>query len=318
MTTPQDSLLASLQPLLRQEVGPVYAWDPVNEPMIRQWCEVMGVDNPVYLDDEAAKASIHGGRVAPPTMLQVWVLNGLNNKAPAGSSTEDPYLVLTRIEEAGFPAVVAVNSEQEYFRYLRPGDKLYRTSQMEEVAGPKTTALGEGYFVTELIKFYDEQHTLVGTMRFRLFKYRPHVKPEAQPEPTAALQKPKRPRPGISPDTAFFWDGLKERKLLIQRCKGCGALRHPPGPACPSCHSMEWDTVNASGRATLYSYVVFHYPEVPPFNYPNPIGLIELEEGTRLVAGLVGVEPEQVAIGSPLQLEFIEDDDLVLPVFRPL
>lgn len=95
---------------------------------------------------------------------------------------------------------------------------------------------------------------------------------------TAAPVAAKRPLPGISDDTRFFWDGARAHgKLLIQRCKGCGELRHPPGPVCPSCHSFEWDTVESSGRGTVYSFVVMHYPEVAPFDHPNPIVLVELE-----------------------------------------
>ncbi|MNL71853.1 hypothetical protein D3C87_1970760 [compost metagenome] len=88
---------------------------------------------------------------------------------------------------------------------------------------------------------------------------------------------------------------------------------------CIECHSFDWDTLQASGRATLYSFVVMHYPEVPPFDYPNPIGLIELEEGVRLIAGLVGIEREQLQIGQHLQVEFQTfDDQLTLPLFRPV
>jgi uncharacterized OB-fold protein len=117
-------------------------------------------------------------------------------------------------------------------------------------------------------------------------------------------------------------DGAETRagKLLIQRCKGCGTLRHPPGPVCPSCHSFEWDTVEASGRGTVYSFVVMHYPEVAPFDHPNPIALIELEEGTRLISQLVGVKPGEVRIGEAVQVEFnsFNDGELVLPQFRPV
>jgi uncharacterized OB-fold protein len=67
----------------------------------------------------------------------------------------------------------------------------------------------------------------------------------------------------------------------------------------------------------VYSFVVMHYPEVPPFDHPNPIGLIELEEGTRLVAQLVGIKPGEVQIGQAVQVEFNSfDGDLVLPQFR--
>jgi len=321
MTTEQQSdWLQRAQALVGREYGRVFAWDPVNEPMIRHWCEAMGIENPLYLDSGFAAASRHGGAVAPPTMLQVWLMAGLNGKAPPGSSGENPYEVLGILDEAGFQAVVAVNSEQEYERYLRPGDRLYRTSLIESISEEKSTALGVGYFVTELMTFFDQHDAKVGSMRFRLFKYRPHPQPKAEAGPEAGgLEKPRRPRPGISQDTQFFWDGLQQQKLLIQRCSACGAMRHPPGPVCPECHSFEWDTVQASGKATLYSFVVMHHPEVPPFDYPNPIGLVELEEGTRLVAGLAGVAPKDIRIGMPLQLEFEQGDpELILPVFRPM
>ena len=69
----------------------------------------------------------------------------------------------------------------------------------------------------------------------------------------------------------------------------------------------------------MYSFVVMHYPEVPPFEHPNPIALIELEEGTRLITQLVGVAPGDVRIGQKVQLEFhTYDGDLVLPQFRPV
>ncbi|MNG36450.1 hypothetical protein D3C84_1234810 [compost metagenome] len=62
-----------------------------------------------------------------------------------------------------------------------------------------------------------------------------------------------------------------------------------------------------------------HYPVVAPFEHPNPIGLIELEEGVRLIAGLVGVEPGQLQIGQRLQVEFqVFDAQQTLPLFRPV
>ena len=68
----------------------------------------------------------------------------------------------------------------------------------------------------------------------------------------------------------------------------------------------------------MYSYVVVHYPQVPSFEYPLPIGLIELEEGTRVVANLDGMELDAIAIGMPVQAEFVDyDEELSLPVFVP-
>jgi uncharacterized OB-fold protein len=124
--------------------------------------------------------------------------------------------------------------------------------------------------------------------------------------------------PSISPDTAFFWDGLKEHKLLIQRCTGCGALRNPPRPMCPNCTSLEWDTVASSGRGTVYSFVMPQHPRYPFLEYPYIVALVALEEGVRLVSNLRDVAPDDVSVGMPVEV-FYEtfDNDLVLHQFRP-
>ena len=124
--------------------------------------------------------------------------------------------------------------------------------------------------------------------------------------------------PTVTPDTAFFWDGVKERRLPIQRCRGCAALRHPARPMCPHCQSLEWDTVDASGRGKLYSFVMPQHPVYPWFDYPYVGALVELEEGVRLVSNLVDCSPEEAAIGMDVQVVYREfDDGLVLPLFRP-
>jgi len=68
--------------------------------------------------------------------------------------------------------------------------------------------------------------------------------------------------PTVSPDTQFFWKGLRDHKLLIQHCTDCGALRHPARPMCPHCNSLDWDTVESSGRGTVYSYVMPQHPRM--------------------------------------------------------
>lgn len=315
--------MKDIRTLVGKEYGRVYGWDPVNAPMARHWCEVMGIENPVYTDEAAAKESVHGGLVVPPAMLQVWCMEGLHmNNYPPGSTRENPYEALKLIEAQGYPSVVAVNSELEFDRYLRLGEKVYYTTRLESIGEEKTTGLGTGFFVTLIMSFFSQRQSgdeKVGQLLFRVFKFRPAV---SVPKPSAEAAAPaniKRPAPGISDDTRFFWEGAKNGKLLIQRCKCCGALRHPPGPTCPQCHSFEWDTVEACGRGTVYSFVVMHYPEVPPFDHPNPIALIALEEGTRMIAQLVGVKPADIRIGQAVQVEFQTfDDDLTLPLFRPV
>lgn len=312
--TDQD-WMAEVRAYVGKQYGRVHAWDKVNSPMIRQWSELMGV---------AVKTDKDGKTIAPPAMLQVWCMEGpVQNNYPPGSTTENPYEVLKLIEAHDFPSTVAVNSELSFERDVLEGEDLYYTTRLESISEEKTTALGTGYFVTLIMEYFaikaaNGEDEKVGQLMFRVFKFRPANVQKAELAPAAA-PKIKRPAPGVSDDNRFFWEGLKEGKLLIQRCKSCGDLHHPPGPVCPKCHSFDWDTVQASGKGTVYSFVVMHYPEVPPFDHPNPIGLVELQEGVRVIAQLVGVKPGEVQIGQKVQVEFNTfDGDLTLAQFRPV
>lgn len=125
--------------------------------------------------------------------------------------------------------------------------------------------------------------------------------------------------PAISPDNEFFFNGLREHKLLIQRCGGCGTLRHPPRPMCPQCRSLAWEAIESSGRGTVYSYVMPHEPKFPSFDYPYVVVLVDLEEGVRLVSNLTGIDPADVREGMPVEVYYQSfDNDLVLHQFRPL
>jgi uncharacterized OB-fold protein len=121
--------------------------------------------------------------------------------------------------------------------------------------------------------------------------------------------------PVTDDDTAFFWDGVRAGRLLIQRCSSCGGLRHPPGPMCPRCLSLEWDTIEASGRGTIYSWVVSHHPTEAD-DEPRIVILVDLEEGTRLVANLRGTPWDEVANDLPVEVFFDAVDGVTLPQFR--
>ena len=165
--------LDDLQSHVGTEAGPFYGWDPVNGPMIRHWCEAMGDRNPIYIETDSARDAGFAGRVAPPTMMQAWIMPGYAGERPPGSDTRSAFAVLEVLEKAGYPGVVAVNCEQEYERYLEEGDEIYFTAKLESISEEKETALGRGFFCTELSTFYDQRHEVVGRMRFRIFRYRP-------------------------------------------------------------------------------------------------------------------------------------------------
>lgn len=145
------------------------ARDEVNRPMINHLCDAMEETNPIHLDPEAARAAGHPDVVAPPSALQVW--NMMNPSDPEIESDVDrAYAILA---ESGYPKVVAVNCDQEYDRYLVPGDVLTAREKVETVIGPKQTGLGEGYFITTLTTYTDQARMRVGTMRFRTLWYNP-------------------------------------------------------------------------------------------------------------------------------------------------
>lgn len=334
---------AELAALVGQAVGPPeVARDPVNRSMIRHWVEAMGDTDPVYVSDEAARAAGLTGVVAPPTMLQAWGMRGLaatmalEEARAAGmvgaSGHESPNDVMMRLlDQEGLTSVVATNCEQHYERPLHLGERLVCSSVIEAISDVKRTGLGEGRFVTTRLDFVALEDDRVGpepepealmakgepvaTMRFRILKFRPAGQ---ETKTTEQQERPKRPRPSLTQDNAFFFEGARQGKLLIQRCASCGTLRHTPLPACATCRSFEWDTVEASGRGRVYSFVVVHYPQVPSFDYPLPIALVELEEGTRLVANVDDVAPGDLHIGMPVEADFVSfDDELTLPVFHP-
>ncbi|AXB43856.1 bifunctional MaoC family dehydratase N-terminal/OB-fold nucleic acid binding domain-containing protein [Amycolatopsis albispora] len=286
-----------------------FARDPVNQAMVNNWVEAIGDTNPVYVDPEFAAKSVHGGLVAPPAMAQVWTMGGLHHQRGTG----DPLgAMMSVLDDAGFTSVVATNSDQTYHRYLRPGEHLAATTVLEDVKGPKKTALGEGWFVTTRTNWYVGEE-LVADMVFRVLKFRPREqpKPEVVDAPGAAVL-----RPVISPDTAFFWEGTKAGELRIQRWGD--VLRHPPGPMPPDGDlDAVPDYVVASGRGTVYSYVVHHHPPVPGKELPFVVALVELEEGVRVLGELLDVRPDEVHIGLEVRAAFLRiDDELTLPAWR--
>lgn len=315
-----QAFLAELKAFEGKEVGTQNGADPVNQPMIRHWVEAIGDQNPVYTDPSAAAASVHGEVIAPAVMLQAWVMRGIAPRPTSGGNAQDELMAM--LDGAGFTSVVATNCEQEYDRMLHLGDHLRTRTVIDSVSEEKQTGLGTGHFITTRVEYETLDGEPVGRQLFRILKFKPGTarRPAGEgDEHGEDAPRPKRPRPAINRDNRFWFDAAKEHRLVIQRCAGCGTLRHPPRPRCDRCGSYDWDALAASGRGSVYSYVVNHHPEVPGFDYPLAVGLVELEEGTRLVADIVGIDPSAITVGMSVEVEFVDHDaDLTLPAFHPV
>ncbi|MBX3023438.1 Zn-ribbon domain-containing OB-fold protein [bacterium] len=130
-----------------------------------------------------------------------------------------------------------------------------------------------------------------------------------------------KPLPRIDEESKGFWEACQRRELVIQRCAACGALRHYPRALCPTCLSDAVEWVRCSGRGTVYTFTVTHQNQAPGFRdaLPYVLAYVELEEGVRLLANIVGCAPEAVRIGMAVQVAFEDATAAVtLPTFAPV
>jgi acyl dehydratase len=171
--------LSTMRALVGKPIGPPsVAPDPVNQPMIRHWAAALEDHNPVYTDPAFAASSRFGAIVAPPLMLQTWTMatpkiSGIAERG--GSPVEGGQNPLTPLDEAGFIATLATNSEFEVVRYLRLGETITATTIFESISDRKQTRLGPGHFVTWVTTYTDERGEVVGRQMFRMLKFKPDL-----------------------------------------------------------------------------------------------------------------------------------------------
>lgn len=277
---------------------------PVNQPMIDHWTDALGDRNPIYVNEAAARAAGHPGIVAPPAMIQVWTMMGLGGVRP----DDDPLgKIIELFDDADYVGVVATNCEQTYHRYLRPGEEVSVAAELTDVVGPKQTALGEGFFINQRITWTvgDED---VAEMNWRIMKFIPRDRADAQSAASSVpddLDPDAAMRPASSKDTKFFWDGVNAHELRIQK-RADGSLQHPPVPALWLAREQQTDYVVASGKGSVFSFVVHHAPKVPGRTLPFVIALVELEEGVRMLGELRNTDPAAVEIGMPVRAIYID------------
>ena len=128
-----------------------------------------------------------------------------------------------------------------------------------------------------------------------------------------------RPAPEPTIDSQPYWDGLKERRLLLQQCGDCGRVRHYPRPMCASCHSLQVQWIEASRRGRLYSWTEVHHPFVPGFRdeIPYVMATVELEEGVRLQCQMLDANAAALRLDLPVEIVFRDvQAGLVLPFAR--
>jgi uncharacterized protein len=131
-----------------------------------------------------------------------------------------------------------------------------------------------------------------------------------------------KPIPAMTHLTQPFWDAAKQGRFVLQRCAKCGTYNFFPKPWCIECGSRDLSWTDAKPSGTVYSFTV---SRVVAMNYPGwekelPVvmGLLDLDDGPRMYAQVIGCAPEDVSIGMRVTACFEPlGNELVIPKFRP-
>jgi acyl dehydratase len=182
----------------------------VDAAMIAMWADALMDDNPVYVDADAARATGRPGVIAPPTMVQTWMMPKLSRLAQGARDVPGyaPYVrkdggapapaegggeIYRILAERGYTNSAATNSRQVYHREAEPGDRVRCVSTIEAVTARKRTAMGFGHFVTTRLDYSDQDGRSVATQHWTVLRFR---------TPTEAERAEARTRAGGSPRPA--------------------------------------------------------------------------------------------------------------------
>ena len=134
------------------------------------------------------------------------------------------------------------------------------------------------------------------------------------------MSTPFRVLPRLDADNEFFWTSGADGTLRFLRCTMCGYYVHPPGPVCPRCLTKSLQPEAVSGRATVVTFTVNHQPWMPTYDPPYVIALVEIDEqpSVRLMTNIVDCAVDDVAIGMRVEVTFEHNEDVWIPLFRPV
>lgn len=127
----------------------------------------------------------------------------------------------------------------------------------------------------------------------------------------------------VDRDNQHFYRGWLDHELRLNRCADCGRWHHPPTPMCPFCWSWDVRPTPVSGRGTVHLLMRLHQgPPAPGVDYersPHPVVVVDLEEepGLRITSTVVDCPPDDLTIGMPVTVTWIDRDGVPFPAFRP-
>lgn len=116
-----------------------------------------------------------------------------------------------------------------------------------------------------------------------------------------------------------FWEACRAGELRYQRCQACGLSNFPPTEHCRQCLSDELVWTPSAGVGEIYSWTVVYRPVTAEFAPPYAPAIVTLDEGYQMLTNIVGVAPDELAIGMRVQVQFHPvGPDVTLPYFTGL
>lgn len=116
------------------------------------------------------------------------------------------------------------------------------------------------------------------------------------------------PAPLANADSQPYWDAARESRLVIQRCKACGGKHFLSRYQCPSCWSDQLEWIESQGAGSVHSFTIIRRAPMANFKARAPyvVALIDLDEGPRMIANVIGEDALQVIIGDRVKVTFEE------------
>jgi uncharacterized OB-fold protein len=126
------------------------------------------------------------------------------------------------------------------------------------------------------------------------------------------------PAPQPNADSIEYWQHAREGRLTLRECEECGARHYPPRHLCPRCWSQRLHWIDASGHGRIHTFTVIRRAPLPELvaHLPYVVALVDLTEGPRMMANIVGDDALDVAIGEDVELCFEPRGEMKLPQFR--
>ena len=284
---------------------------PVSAAQIRQMVQAVGDRNPIYYDEQAARASVHGALVAPPLWMYSWMMAGLApqpeegvladgtryfHNAAMGQRRAGPSVPTVRdemntlLESRGFASPVVTDTSYSFDRYLRAGEwPRFSSWIIDDVVGPKTTKVGVGFFVSLRLEVYVGSER-VATIKQRYLRAKPNMVEPAAPRP--ALQAPA----DVVPEVASY------RPAPVAETRRFDAIRE--GEQLPGLVVKVSPTLVIAGALASQDYQDVHHD----FLYIQHRGHPTVFMNMMTVSGLVGrfvsdwSGPECIVRGHTLRL----------------